>query len=131
MKKGKRSKQRRFWQRSIIKNKEMLQSKARENYQNLSKEQKNKKHRYTRNPNRKLFIENELSEEEKKRQYALNLYNDLSKGEKGQNRWICAWKIEIFLKKKNTKSINVLASNIRNLSERPWLFVEVQKIIFI
>ena len=131
MKKGKRSKQRRFWQRNIIKNKEMLQSKARENYQNLSKEQKNKKHRYTRNPNRKLFIENELSEEEKKRQYALNLYNDLSKGEKGQNRWICAWKIEIFLKKKNTKSINVLASNIRNLSERPWLFVEVQKIIFI
>ena len=109
----------------------MLQSKARENYQNLSKEEKNKKQRYTLNPNRKLFIENELSEEEKKRQYALNLYNNLSKGKKGQNRWICAWKIEIFLKKKNTKSINVLASNIRNLSERPWLFVEVQKIIFI
>ena len=64
----------------------MLQSKARENYQNLSKEEKNKKHRYTRNPNRKLFIENELSEEEKKRQYALNLYNNLSKGKKGQNR---------------------------------------------
>ena len=38
------------------KNKEILQTKARENYQNLSEEEKNKKREYTRNRYRKLFF---------------------------------------------------------------------------
>ena len=57
----------------------MFQRKTRKNYQNLPEGERSKKREYNHNRYRKLFVENELSEEEKKRQYACNLYNDLPK----------------------------------------------------
>ena len=72
--------------------KKILQRETDENYQNLPEKERNKKRKYNHNPYRKLFMENELSEEEKKRQYARNLY-------------------KIFLKKKS-KGVNMLANNI-------------------
>ena len=42
----------------LSKNKEMLQRKERENYQNLPEEEKNRKHQYACEQYRKLFIEN-------------------------------------------------------------------------
>ena len=54
-------------QQSFIK--KMLQIKAQTNYQNLSEEDKNKKRDNIPNRYRKIFIENELSEVER-REYA-------------------------------------------------------------
>ena len=54
-------------QQSFIK--EMLQIKTLTNYQNLSEEDKNKKRENVPNRYRKIFIENELSEVER-REYA-------------------------------------------------------------
>ena len=96
----------------------MLPKKARENYQNLSEEEKNKKCQNAHNPYRKLFIEKKLNEEEKqnnvsmfaidikiflktykkKREYGREWYRNVFEEEKNKKR-ICAWKvIEIFLK---------------------------------
>ena len=49
----------------------MLPKKARENYQNLSEEEKNKKCQNAHNPYRKLFIEKKLNEEEKQNNVCL------------------------------------------------------------
>ena len=43
----------------------MQQRKFRENNRNLSSEEENKKRKYARNQYRKLFVENELREQEK------------------------------------------------------------------
>ena len=61
----------------------MLQRKARKNYWNLFEEEKIEKRHQVRKRYRNLFIENELSEEVKSKnyQYARELYKNLS-GEK-------------------------------------------------
>ena len=84
------------------KNKEILQTKARENYQNLSEEEKNKKREYTRNRYRKLFTENVLSE--KKKMKNVNMH---------------AIYIIIFLKKKPKKGVNIyVCEKNGNFSEK-------------
>ena len=64
--------------------------KARENYQNLSEEEKNKKCQNARNPYRKLFIEKKLNEEEKQ-----------------NNVGMFSIDIKIFLKTCKTKRVNM------------------------
>ena len=80
----------------------MLQRKALENYQNLPEEEKTKKSEYASNRYRRLFIENELSEKKKgKRQYARDVYNNLS----GEN---------------NAKGVNIRMKNIETFwKQRP------------
>ena len=61
----------------IKKTKERLSKKARERYQNISEEEKSKKHQYARERYRNLSEE----EKEKKRQYGRKRYKNLLKDE--------------------------------------------------
>ena len=77
------------------------------------KKNKTRKGQYVCNQYRRLFIENELSEEKnEKRQYTGNLYNKPSKEKKAKCVNVRVDSVEIFPKKKKTKSVNIQANDI-------------------
>ena len=98
----------------------MLQRKAHENYQNLPEEEKNKKRVYASNGYRKIFIENQFSEEEnnEKHQYERNLHNKLSKVKKTKGVNIRVKNKEPFSKKKKDKQHQYAREQHRNLPKK-------------
>ena len=112
----------------------MLQRKTRENYQNFSSEEKNRKCQHFCKRYRKTFIENELNEGRnyKKRQYVCSLHNNLSRNKRQKAR-----NIETFLKKKKTKSVNMLANDIEiflkgfNFCERTKNYFLFRSLVFL
>ena len=110
----------------------MLQKKkACESYQNLCKEEINRKRQYTRKRYINLFIENEPSEEEKTE--SINMlanYIDFVLKKKTRSVNMLANNKEIFPKKKESKNAKMLANDIEIFLEtseikKSLLFLEV------